>query len=564
MLASQRASVPVYEYVPVNVTTCPVHSCSSLTPGFSVRDGYSETEMTVHDTFLPFDTVTEGRENAFRRLFRNAPHVMPENRYPYPGPVRRTTRGNHAMRGSAKLHHRPYIPLNRPDEAKNPWIVRLSPGADRFCGEWLDAHDTGPHTLCIMPRGTRDVAEMPLDGPEFTVTGLEPGTEYELFVRGASGRESRHRLVRTGAVPAGATVINYLHPEDPQYLFSGKYLCSPSLARLDNGRLVAGMDVFGGKMGQVLTILFYSDNDGADWHYLTDLYPFYWGSLFVHRGVLYILGLTTEYGNLQIACSRDNGETWSAPSVLFYGANVLSDNGGMHRAPMHVVSRGGRLYTTCEYGSWGSGQHLPAVISVRENDDLMVAENWCCTGFLSGFAKAGDGQAAPANTMEGSLVTAPDGRFYNILRWKHKKALILEADPEDPEASLRYICERDMPVTTSMFRILPYRDGYLLITNRETDDAACKDGPFRNVLSLYTSRDLLRWDFLRDVVNFGREDQMKFGFQYPAPLLEGGTLYLNVRSAYNHADRFHDSNTMLFWKIPLSPEQPATERMCNL
>lgn len=455
------------------------------------------------------------------------------------------------MRGNDTIHQHPYIPLNCPEDLKKPFICRLSPFETGFEGEFLDNFaPESAHTLFLRKRGSEDAYRtIALSDTAFTVSGLEKETEYEFFIESDKGEKSHTRLLRTTALPAGSTVINYLHPEDTQYAFSGRFLCSPSLARLPDGTLVAGMDLYGNHMPQNLTLLFSSHDDGKTWRYLNDLYPFYWGSLFTHKGVLYILGLTTEYGNLQIASSKDGGHTWSRPTVLFYGSNLLCKNGGMHRAPMHVVSHGGRLWTTCEYGCWEKGSHLPAVLSIGEDEDLIVASNWALTGFLpfeGAWREASEGRQR--DTMEGNIVLTPDGEMQEILRWSLGKALVLKV--KAPEEPLEFEELRTMPVSSSMFRILPYKEGYLMVTNRKGDNVkTIEDAPYRNVLSLFTSKDLRNWDLKEDVVNAGNEDPMKIGFQYPCPLLEGDTLYLNVRSAFNNADNFHNSNTMLFWKI---------------
>ena len=53
---------------------------------------------------------------------------------------------------------------------------------------------------------------------------------------------SRVRKLRTGVLPEGATIINYLHPEDDNYIPSGQFLASPSIARLKSGAIIASMD----------------------------------------------------------------------------------------------------------------------------------------------------------------------------------------------------------------------------------------------------------------------------------------------------------------------------------
>lgn len=450
------------------------------------------------------------------------------------------------MRGNNTLHRRPYIPPTLHERQKAPYICRLAPDADGFTFEWFDNEKPQTHhTLFVGERGGA-FREIPLEENVVRVGNLKTEREYCFYIQSADGRESNHRLVRTCAIPEGTTLINYLHPDDTQYDFSGRYLCSPSLARTKSGRLIAGMDVYGPQMAQNLTLLFYSDDEGEHWHYLCDLYPFYWGSLFVQEDKLYILGLNTEYGNLQIALSEDEGESWSAPTTLFYGANVLCPYGGMHRGPMHLTENNGRLFGACEYGSWASGSHIPAVFSIDKNADPMLPENWVLSEFLpfGGEWKKATGEKQ-GDTMEGNILRAPDGHLYNYLRWKCGEILRLQINEDDPEAPLIFSDIIKAPVSNSMFRIFSYRDKWLMVAN----DPVVPNR--RNLLSLFESDNLLSFRKVRDLIDYSYMDAQKHGFQYPTFLLEENTLLLVIRSAFNQADTYHNSNCMLFMKTKL-------------
>lgn len=456
------------------------------------------------------------------------------------------------MRGNSKINHRPYFPPICSQAIKSPYICRLAPYDCGFEFEWFDHHCTGTHTLYYGMRGSKDKRSLPISNTVVNIDHLKTDCDYEFYIENEEGRKSNIRLVRTGAIPNGTTVINYLHPEDTQYDFSGKYLCSPSIARTKTGKLIASMDIYGPEMAQNLTVMFYSDDDGSHWHYLTDLYPFYWGSLFYHNDVLYILGLTTEYGNLQIACSKDEGKTWSEPVTLFFGSNVLCNYGGMHRAPMHLTLYNGRFYTSCEYGCWKSGSHLPAILSIDENVDFMTAGNWVCSDFLPFEGEWKKVACTQGDTMEGNIVLAPDGNLYNILRWKIGSMLKLRVNTDDIEAPPIFEDITEAPVSNSMFRIIPCDGKFILVTNRKTEVSAKHDvWSYRNVLSVYTSYNLKSFTFLRDIINYENEDAAKIGFQYPAFLNEDGYISLAIRAAFNHADSFHNSNYILFCKMKI-------------
>ena len=77
------------------------------------------------------------------------------------------------------------------------------------------------------------------------------------------GKKSLVRLARTG--DAVGAVVNYLHPDDKAYSFSGQYLCSPSMVRHPEGHLLSSMDLFDYDARQCLTLIFRSDDDGKSW-----------------------------------------------------------------------------------------------------------------------------------------------------------------------------------------------------------------------------------------------------------------------------------------------------------
>ena len=455
------------------------------------------------------------------------------------------------MRGSANIQHRPYLPPVFKNEKAAPYVCRLAPFADGFELEWLGDASL-PHTLCLWEREKEEKIEIPVTDHVVLVDGLTRDKEYAFYVECEGGKRSRTRLVRTGELPDQTNVINYLHPQDGQYDFSGRFLCSPSIVQLPSGRMLCSMDLYGKEMPQNLMLLFYSDDDGESWRYLCDLYPFYWGSLFYYGDKLYVLGLSTEYGNLTIACSLDEGETWSKPTTLFYGSSVLCKYGGMHRSPMLPVAHNGRLWTSAEYGCWKCGSHLPAVLSIAEGDDLMVSENWTLSDFLpfdGEWMRASDGKQG--DTMEGNLAVI-DGELYNLMRYKKGQILKMRVHTDDPERAPEFCEILEAPVSNSMFRVVPDGDGFLLVTNRVTDAAWPQDAwSHRTVLSIFRTKNFRSFEWIRDVVNRENESANCVGFQYPCCIKRGNTLSIAIRSAFNQADTFHNSNYILFYKTEI-------------
>ncbi|MBQ7983603.1 MAG: hypothetical protein IJ302_08535 [Clostridia bacterium] len=170
------------------------------------------------------------------------------------------------MKPVSSWNFTPYTPLDRPERAQNPYICRIAPGLTTLEFDFIDngAPAKATHTLYYRVRGTEDafIERFMENADRGQLCNLKPRTDYEFYVvRDCDGARSETRLARTGVVPG--RVVNYLHPDDPAYAFSGQYLCSPSLLRLPSGRLLSSMDVFRGGAPQNLTLLFYSDDDGS-------------------------------------------------------------------------------------------------------------------------------------------------------------------------------------------------------------------------------------------------------------------------------------------------------------
>ena len=229
------------------------------------------------------------------------------------------------MKACTAWSYAPYAPLMwNPGE---PYVCRIAPFAGGFTCQWLPASGEGEYIVRCAPRGealqevgrTKDCA--------FTLRGLDDHRDYA-FQISRGNRASRLRLVRTGE--AVGTVVNYLHPQDDCYSFSGAALCSPSLLRLPDGALLASMDVFASAAPQNLTLIFRSEDDGRTWNYACELMPCFWGRLFFHRGAVYMLACSTEYGDLLIARSDDGGRSFCAPTALLRGAGRVNA-AGVHK-----------------------------------------------------------------------------------------------------------------------------------------------------------------------------------------------------------------------------------------
>lgn len=383
--------------------------------------------------------------------------------------------------------------------------------------------------------------------------GLDTDKDYEFYIK-CGDAFSAVGYAHTGYAPG--VVVNYLHPSDMKYSFSGQYLCTPSLLRHPDGYLLASMDLFGFNAPQNLTLIFRSDDNGESWYHLTELFPCFWGKLFMHRGDVYMLSTSTEYGDLLIGKSCDGGKTFCTPTVLFRGS---SNNhwAGWHKSAMPVISHHGRLWSGVEYGAHSCGGHATCVISADENADLLDPTSWVASEPLV-FDQSWEGaaQGDKRGFIEGSAVVLPDGEIGEVLRYlmdkgtpNHGYIPLLRGDIEHPEKA--FVCERfvEFKGNNSKFDVLrdPQTGKYYTIFNRIFDPEQVHA---RTVLSLGVSDDLLSWTILADVLDASAEEPRAVGFQYVSFIFDGDDILFLCRTAINHARNFHDTNYSTFHRIP--------------
>ena len=384
------------------------------------------------------------------------------------------------------------------------------------------------------------------------IDNLLTDTDYEFFVSSA-GKKSDVGYARTGFVPG--TVVNYLHPDDRKYSFSGQHLCTPSILKHPDGYLLAAMDIFDGGAPQNLTLIFRSDDDGKSWYHLTELFPCFWGTLFMHKGEVYMLATSTEYGDLLIGRSSDGGKTWGRPTAIARGSshNVVP---GWHKSSMPVIEHKGRLWCAVDYGSHRSGGHMSCLASVDASSDILVADNWTITDPLK-YSPEWEGAVKwdDRGFIEGNAVVAPNGELYNILRYmsdqgvpSHGSVGMLKANADEPEKKLEFYKFVTFDGNLSKFDIK--RDEvtglYFTIFNR------LKPGErvgMRNTLSLAYSSDLESWSVLCDLLDYSHLNYKKVGFQYVSFEFDGNDIIYLSRTAFNGAQNFHDNNYVTFHRI---------------
>lgn len=452
------------------------------------------------------------------------------------------------MKGYNFWSYAPYRPLL--DGVGDIYICRIAPSENAIHFEWLDGSDK----YDIFYRSKEENGEFTFyrttDKNECDIKNLKTDTDYEFYVRSGK-KKSRIRLARTGKTVG--TVVNYLHPDDEAYGFSGRYLCSPSLVKHPDGFLLASMDVYAGNAPQNLTLIFRSDDNGETWSYVSELMPSFLGKMFIHKGELYMLSCSTEYGDLLIGKSADGGKTFSAPVALLRGSNGKGGNCGVHKNPQNVMIYNNRIYETLEWGSWENGEygHAAMVMSCDVNDDLLIPENWSFTEPLKFdyFTPELEELRKPVMTIEGTLTCSPDGELVNVMRFgKRNNAIIYKVDKNDYEAPLEFKGLMRFEANFSKFMIK--YDGvsrkYYSVATRLYEGSADNA---RNLISLMSSSDLESWEVVCDLMDYRGCDPDKFGFQYVDFMFDGNDIIYLCRTAMNNPHNYHDSNYSTFHTI---------------
>lgn len=373
----------------------------------------------------------------------------------------------------------------------------------------------------------------------------------------------------------GVTEVTWLGPEA-----KGIFMGSPSITKSPKGSLIATHDYFGntrtphGDQQGYTTSVYQSTNDGKTWHFQGKVQPMYWGVVFVHKGQLYMLGVDgdhlppSNYPNVVISTSSDEGATWSKPSIIVRG----SAERPYHCAPTPVVEFNGTLFRGMETfapayppGPGILPGYRAGVVYADANSDLLKESSWTASTPLpfnrswlplswnsSGFA-----------WQEGNAVVSPNGKdIWNILRLdgQHSpesanKALLTELDVTD--GSLHFLRWINMPSGSSKFTVRwdpTSKHYYTLSTNLTEQHMSQGSWMARNNLLLASSPNLVDWHIcetlLRDDSGFLPQDSARFtGFQYVDWIFDGDDIKYLVRGSYRGANTFHNSNRMLYKSV---------------
>jgi hypothetical protein len=374
---------------------------------------------------------------------------------------------------------------------------------------------------------------------------------------------SRLLLVAFMAAPALAsakkapgTVVNYLPA------CTGMYVGSPSIAILPDGSYVASNDYFGPASTEDetgITAVFRSDDKGKTWRRISEIKGQYWSNLFVHKGLLYIMGTWKHNGNVVIRRSLDGGKNWSEPTGSKTG---LLLSGEYHTAPVPMVvwkDRLCRAFEKAEKNKDPKGVALSAfVLSAPMKSDLLDADSWSVTNRLP--AETSGLKGTFRGWLEGNAVVTPDGRLVDFLRVETTEMgvdMAAIAEVSDDGRKLAFGPESGFLEFSGGARKFTIRydeisQRYWTITNLIGNKwAGMPAGNVRNTLVLKSSADLWNWVVEKKLLY--HPDVYKHGFQYIDWQFDGNDIIFLSRTAYDDefggADSFHNANYITFHRI---------------
>lgn len=340
---------------------------------------------------------------------------------------------------------------------------------------------------------------------------------------------------------------------------TGVYLGSPSIAVLEDGTYVASHDGFGkGSVGYpCTTYIFRSEDKGCSWTFASKVEYMTWGKLFVHDGILYLMGMEAGLRPCRLLSSTDGGRTWSAPKVIVPW--------NCHSSSVPVVSHGGRLWRGLEVknpqiNTWPQ-QFNAMIMSVPIDKDISVASNWVRSNQLEFNSSYLNGLFQ--GWLEGNAVPAPDGSMKLIMRVQvpsllsaggEKVAIIdVSADGKtisfNPESGFA-----DMPGGAKKFCIRYDEESgrYWTLSNYVKPVYGSKNpAKVRNVVALCSSEDLKEWTAHSLILE--ADDYETTGFQYMDWQIDGDDMVFVSRTAYDDghggASSSHDNNFFTFHKV---------------
>lgn len=357
------------------------------------------------------------------------------------------------------------------------------------------------------------------------------------------------------------------------------FLSSPSLAILPGGNYAASYDISGKNPRAGHTVICTSSDRGKTWGQLAELTSQHWSTLFTHQDALWLLGVSTKGGRIQIRRSTDGGATWTTPEDGKSG--VLAADGKFHCGPTPVIVHAGRIWRGFEeFAPKGNARIFAAfMLSAPANADLLNAASW--TRSTAVTSKREWLNVRTPSWLEGNAVVTPSGALVDILRVeshpapgadlelpgaarnipRFEVAAMLQISKDgrsasfDPARGFIHFVGSESKFT---IRYDPVSRRYWSVVNRITNRRSGMDfehSPHhqRNVISLTSSADLRDWQEHYRLLRYAEGSVVvkatsQVGFQYPDWQFDGEDIVAVSRTSWGGVN-YHDANHITFHRL---------------
>lgn len=348
------------------------------------------------------------------------------------------------------------------------------------------------------------------------------------------------------------------------------YITNPSIVILPDGQYLASCSgALRSKGDKGGTSFFISADKGKTWKVQSgNSVVMTFCNLFVHKGVLYLMGTNKGYQDVVISKSTDNGKTWTKPETASNG--LLLTGGYYHSAPVPVVVSDGRIWRAMENCETDAGKNKRAlVMSAPVDADLLNAASWTVTNELTfKVPERWTENHDFKQWLEGNVVIDRNGKVVNVLRVDELKEGGFAAITHVSGISgLSYNPENDLirfPGGGKKFSIRfdSVSNKYWAVSNAEFDEDRGKthSGKYktgvhasllRNRMVLMYSDDLRNWNVKDTLIS--ADNPFFHGFQYTDWQFDGNDIIAVTRTAFEEERglpvRQHDANFLTFYRF---------------
>lgn len=353
------------------------------------------------------------------------------------------------------------------------------------------------------------------------------------------------------SIVPGTVVINH------SFASSKKYIGSPSICILPDGKYIASHDFFGANANEKTaaeTHIFSSIDKGLTWKKIATVNAF-WSGLFYYNNALYLMGTRNNGVSCVIRKSIDGGTTWTEPIDSDSG---LIREGTYHTAPTAVLFAQGKIWRAMEANGLN-----PVMFSAPIGSDLLKSSSWTRTNLIPFPRELSC--SIHREWLEGNPVErVSDGKIINILRvngltdeigafMEVSDPLTIAFDKENfiriPGASKKFTIRYD-ELSGKYYALVNW------VPENMRDKVTVPNYTFtvertRNTVAVATSLDTKSWKV--EYVAIQGPDPSTQAFQYIDWLFEDDDIILVSRTSWfdgmENAASAHNANFMTFHRI---------------